>query len=222
MNDQQVADDEWEEDADEPSRWKDASEFSPKAALGSVGYWEGVEAWWEGPCHGWRIRRFYAASKRYAPKATPDLWARMVQWFIEASASDTDGYVYYMSPAEYDVRSSGWVLDQKAVTRDLPKAFAWATSIVGYSEALDDVLAAPLQNVGLAPHEPLGVDLLPSRSRIDFLDRRNRISRHWPRLCCDCREEFRPRSRTNIRCRACIEQARAARRCSARPTIAKE
>jgi hypothetical protein len=53
------------------------------------------------------------------------------------------------------------------------------------------------------PGEPFAWDLIRPAARAAFLDRRDRLARAWPRLCCSCGAEFRPGHRTIRRCAAC-------------------
>jgi hypothetical protein len=212
MNDHRIEDGEWEEESSGPSPWRDVTEFSPKASGDGPGFWDGVEGCWEmGPLRGWKIRRLYAASRLYAPKAHQDFWARMVQWFLEGDEASEYGYVRFRTPEVYVPGSPGlWVLNDEAIKEDLPKAFAWATQCA--YESVDDLLADPLQNIETAVQEPCVVDLIPAEARKKFFASRNRIQRHWPRLCSECGEGFRPRTRNNVRrCQSCIMRRAAVR-----------
>lgn len=202
---------EWDDDELVP--WADATRYGPGAPIGE-GFWGGVEDHHEdGPLRGWWIRSLRSEAKKYAPAAGAETWDRMVMWLVEAGAPG--GYIIHRTDDTYRTSQGGgaWRLNSEPLTRDLPKAFAWAAAAAGATQSLDDVLAAPLAFLKVARPEPAGAALLEKQGAREAATRlhemKHAVRAHWPRPCVTCGNEFRPARRGGVNCDGCRAKRRA-------------
>ena len=198
-----------DDDDGELAPWEDPTPYSPRTP--GSDYWLGTEGdfFEQGPFRGWWIRRLYSHAQVHAPDADDEVWSRMALWLAEAGA-DT-GYVRFRTAEHFEPgRSTGyWVVNDQAIVKDLPKAFAWATQAVGASPpTLEEVMQDPGRGLTVAPREPSAPELLPPEARDRWWGTVPNLRRRWPRNCRVCGKSFRPKTSSAVHCESCRAERR--------------